>query len=72
MPRYIIVIDPSIQPFGKACAAIARNGIDVVEEMAMLNTLVVTGPSDRVRSLPENVSAIVSIEEEGEVSAQDD
>ncbi len=69
MPRYMIVIDPSVTDVDKAARALAKAQIAVADKLEMLNTLIVEAGEKEVQNLKKAVPGITSIEEEGEVGA---
>ena len=68
--RFLLLIDPAATDLASAASAFEAKGVTVVERMDMLNTLVLTGDSGKVRKAAGGIKGVRSLEAEGTVRTQ--
>lgn len=69
--RYLAVIDPKLLKLKEASKMFAKRGVETVESLEILNTMVLSGDWESARKVADETPGIVSIEKEGIVRTQE-
>lgn len=69
--RFLSIIDPAATDLPSAATAFRSKGVEVVEQLDILNTLVLSGESAAIEEAAAAIKGVTSVEPERVVRTQD-